>query len=400
MNQNNITQNEDHMDLQFKTKYLEAIRQRYFTGSKKDKSFVLNELCLVTGFSRKHAIRVLSKGHMTGKKASGRTKAYSTETQRHLQRLWHILGRICSKKMVAAFPIWLKYYEAEGFNEVIRAELLSMSAPTIDRYLKAFKTRFARRKRTGTRHSKKFKNIIPIKNFDQYARSPGYLQADTVAHCGNSISGKFIWTLTVTDEYSGWTENRACFSKEKTPILEAIYNILWKFPFPPISFNTDNGTEFINSEIHEYITKQKKIKFTRSRAYKKNDNAHVEQKNFTHVREIFGYERLDQEHLVVEMNRIYREYSNLINNYFIPQLKTMELTRVGSQYKRKIDKPKTPYQRILESKDVSIHKKEELRKIFETLNPITLRKELNWAISRFNKQFKEFDEIEDLEEAS
>lgn len=395
MNHNNVTQIEADMDLPFKIKYLSQIRKRYFCSSKKDKSIILNELCSVTGLSRKHAIRVLSTGHISSKKASGRSKSYSPETAKHLQRLWHILGHICSKKMVSALPVWIKYYEADGFTEKIQDQLLNMSSTTIDRYLRAHKAQYGRRKRTGTRKSKKFKNIIPIKNFDHYAKAPGYLQADTVAHCGNSISGKFVWSITITDEYSGWTENRAVFGKEKTPILEGIVDILWKFPFKPITFNSDNGTEFINSELHNYICNNQKIKFTRSRAYRKNDNCHVEQKNFTHVRELFGYDRLDRSEIVDEMNRIYKNYFNILQNFFIPQIKTKELTRVGSTYKRKCDEAKTPYQRLMESKDLSIYKKNELKRKFETLNPIILRRELNALMAKFNQEIKELDEFQE-----
>lgn len=340
------------MTLEFKTTYLKAIRRRYFNATRKGKSGILNELCQVTGYSRKHAIRVLATGHMTGKKNSGRTTAYSEEARIHLQKLWHTMGRICSKKMVAALPIWLEYYQRPGFTTLIKQELLTMSSSTIDRYLKTYKRQFARRKRTGTRRSKKFNNIIPIKSFDKHATKPGYIQADTVAH------------------YSA----------------EAICNAFWKLPFKPISFNSDNGTEFLNSELYGYISKDKNIAFTRSRPYKKNDNAHVEQKNFTHVRELFGYDRYDFEELVDSMNEIYRNYFNILHNFFIPQQKLLEKTRVGSKYVKKYDEPKTPYQRLLNSKDISKYEKEKLRKRYEELNPIQLTRDLNNKMKLFKRQ--------------
>jgi hypothetical protein len=280
------------MTLVFKSTYIYTIRERYFSASKKEKTAILDELCKVTGYNRKYAIKVLAKGHMMGKKASGKRRAYSTESVTHLQKLWHILGRICSKKMVGALPIWLDYYKCETFSSDIKLELLSMSHATIDRYLSKYKSQFSRRKRTGTVRAKKFCNIIPIKNFEKRNKVPGFLQADTVAHCGNSLSGTFVWTLTVTDEVSGWTENRASYGKDAQSILCAISKAIWKFPCDIKSFNTDNGTEFINEKLKLFL-KNRSIPFTRSRAYKKNDNAHVEQKNFTHVRELFGYERFE-----------------------------------------------------------------------------------------------------------
>lgn len=375
------------MTLEFKTTYLNAIRSRYFHGSKKRKTEILNELCEVTGYTRKHAIRVLATGHMKGKKLSGRTQAYSSEAKEHLKKLWHTLGRICSKKMVSALPIWLDFYQGAGFTPFVREELLSMSSSTIDRYLKEYKKQFGRLyKKSGTRRSKQFQNIIPIKSFDQESSTPGYLQADTVAHCGGSLSGTFIWTMTITDEHTGWTENRGLFGKQATSSTEAVCSALSRFPFDLISFNTDNGTEFLNSILHNYISKERNIAFTRSRPYRKNDNCYVEQKNFTHVRELFGYERLDIEDLVDMMDDIYRDYFNKLHNFFIPQLKLTSKVRAGSKYVKKYDSPKTPYQRVLDSSAVSKYKKVKLKQQYKELNPIKLKHELNLKMKMFKSQ--------------
>lgn len=380
------------MTLKFKTQYLDAVRGRYFNSSKKEKSQILNELCSVTGYSRKHAIKALSNGHKKGKKLSGRTKTYSRESIYHLKRLWHILGRICSKKMVSALPTWIKYYENEGFNEALREEILSMSAATIDRYLKTHKAQFASRRRTGTRRSKAFKNVIPIKDLDHKASRPGYIQADTVAHCGDSLSGVFVWTMTVTDEHTGWTENRAMHGKNGDNSVEAICSAFGRFPFHPIEFNSDNGTEFLNAQLHKYIFGSQGIRFTRSRPYRKNDNAHVEQKNNTHVREIFGYDRIERKELVPYMNEIYKNYFNVIHNFFVPQLKCIEKKRIGAKYIRKYGKPKTPYERVLESPHITQIQKTRLRARYENLNPIQLRKDFNRLMNRF-KDLKRAEEI-------
>ena len=372
------------MTLDFKSTYTTAIRERYFRSKKSEKSAILDEFCEVTGFHRKHAIRILSTGHKTTRKLSGRKRYYSDESIVHLKKLWHVMGRICSKKMVAAFPVWLNFYQAQGFNFKVRSELLAMSYSTIDRYLKAYKTQFARRKRTGTVKAKRFMNVIPIKKFDEKNIGPGHLQADTVAHCGSSLSGQFIWTLTVTDEYSGWTENRASLGKDACGILTAICQATWKYPMDIKSFNTDSGTEFINHKLQEYLD-SRGILFTRSRPYRKNDNCYVEQKNFTHVREIFGYKRYDKEELVQAMNQIYADYFNVLNNFFVPQLKCVEVTRIGSKYRRKYDKPKTPYQRLLESSQVSNFQKDQLIKKYKSLNPIQLKKDINNLMKRFKK---------------
>ena len=165
-------------------------------------------------------------------------------------------------------------------------------------------------------------------------------------------------------------------------------SIFSNLPYNVHTLNTDNGTEFLNEMLQNYITKDKGLHFTRSRPYKSNDNAHVEQKNFTHVREIFGYERYDREELIFVMNDIYKNYFNVLYNYFIPQHKCIKVKRVGAKYRRTFDKPKTPYQRLLESGTLSLYEKEELIATFSSLNPIELRKDLSFQLKRFKRIFE------------
>lgn len=361
------------MTLKFKVEYLNAIRKRYYQSSKKEKSKILNELCAVANYNRKYAIRILAIKHHEGKKLSGRSKIYSERAQKHLKHLWVIMGEMCSKKMVQALRTWLKYYEDPDCDDEIREELLSMSSASIDRYLKNYKASLGRKKRTGTKPGKMFKNIIPLKSFDTNISEPGHIECDTVAHCGDSLSGKFVWSLTFTDVHSGWTENRAIFGKDSDEVLSAIMDIKFKLPFPIITFNTDNGSEFLNRNLYLYFDSQKDVQFTRSRPYKKNDNAHVEQKNWTHVREYFGYERFDLIEQAEHMNVVYKLYLNALNNFFVPQTKLIEKVRVGSKIVKKYDKPKTPFDRLLESKSLTMRQKENLRRQYELLNPIELR---------------------------
>lgn len=295
--------------------------------------------------------------------------------------------------MVQALKTWLKYYEDPDCDDDVREELLSMSHASIDRYLKSYKASLGRKKRTGTRPGKMFKNVIPLKPFDQNIDRPGHIEADTVAHCGDSMSGKFAWSLTFTDVYSGWTENRATYGKDSDEVLSAIMDIQFKLPFPVLSFNTDNGTEFLNRNLHMHFSEDKLIEFTRSRPYKKNDNCHVEQKNWTHVRENLGYERYDLVEQVEIMNVIYKLYLNNLYNFFVPQLKLIEKVRVGSKIVKKYDQPKTPYQRLLESPHLTMGQKEELRRKYQLLNPIELREIIKRQILKLNR-YKQ--EIEDL----
>jgi hypothetical protein len=381
------------MTLKFKIEYLSAIRKRYYQARKCEKTKILNELCAVAGFNRKYAIRILAIKHHEGKKLSGRTKTYSERSVRHLKRLWVIMGEMCSKKMVQALKTWLKYYEDPDCDDEVRAELLSMSHASIDRYLKSYKASLGRRKRTGTRPGKMFKNVIPLKPFDKNIDRPGHIEADTVAHCGDSMSGKFAWSLTFTDVYSGWTENRATYGKDSDEVLSAIMDIQFKLPFPVLSFNTDNGTEFLNRNLYMHFSQHKFIEFTRSRPYKKNDNCHVEQKNWTHVRENLGYERYDLIEQVEIMNVIYKLYLNNLYNFFVPQLKLVEKVRVGSKIIKKYDQPKTPYQRLLESPHLTMGQKENLRRKYQLLNPIELREIIKRQILKLNRYKQEIEAL-------
>ena len=384
------------MTLKFKIEYLSAIRKRYYQARKRDKSKILNELCAVAGYNRKYAIRILAIKHHEGKKLSGRTKTYSERSVRHLKRLWVIMGEMCSKKMVQAIKTWLKYYEDPDCDDEVRAELLSMSSASIDRYLKSYKASLGRKKRTGTKPGKMFRNVIPLKSFDQNIDRPGHIEADTVAHCGDSMSGKFAWSLTFTDVYSGWTENRAIYGKGGDDTLSAIMDIQFKLPFSVLSFNTDNGTEFLNRSLYLYFSEKKSIEFTRSRPYKKNDNCHVEQKNWTHVRENFGYERYDLVEQVEIMNVIYKLYLNTLYNFFVPQLKLIEKVRVGSKIVKKYDLPKTPYQRLLESEHLTMGQKEELRRKYQLLNPIELREIIKRQILKLNRYKLEIENLDQV----
>lgn len=379
------------MTLKVKKAYLEAIRSRYYNSDKRQKSLILDELCVTTGFARKYAIKILAKGHKEGKKLSGRSKVYSKDAIFHLQKLWHIMDHMCSKKMVVALPTWLVYYQAPNYTKQVEEELLSMSAATIDRYLRSYRAKFASYRRSGTRYGKRFKQIIPIKPFTTNIDRPGFIEADTVAHCGNSLSGKFIWTLTMTDVFSGWTNTRAIFTKDAQTTLSAIDEIDRILPYDMCGFNVDNGTEFLNKSLYEYMSVIKGVEMTRTRPYRKNDNCHVEQKNHTHVREVFGYERYDQVILVKYMNEIYTEYQNLLYNFFVPQLKMVSKYREGAKYRRKYDKPKTPYQRLLESKHLTKGQKEALKRQYNLINPISLKREMSRKISQFRKLKQRLD---------
>lgn len=375
------------MPIELRRAYLEEIRFRYRNSTKKRKGKILDEFCQVCGYTRKHAIRIL-KGqlHSRIKRPGPKSKYQREDVLRALQELWQLMNQMCSKKMVIAFADWLPFYQAK---DEVKKLLLEMSASTIDRLLRSYRHPFSKGKST-TRQSL-IKNRIPLKLLDGDVTIPGYVEADTVAHCGSSLAGEYGNSLTVTDLCSGWTENRAVWTKTGEKMVTILRDIEDHLPFSLIGFATDNGTEFLNDSVLNYLQdREAPVNMVRRRPYQKNDNAHVEQKNWTHVRQLFGYDRVDASYLIGMMNEIYRAYWNPLQNYFTPVLKLSSKERVGGRVRKKYDQPKTPYKRLLESTYISEKDKANLKDAFRTKNPIYLKKEMEKKLKEF---FHHVDEI-------
>lgn len=369
------------MTTELKRHYLKRVRLRYHRGSKAQKSMILDEFCEVCEISRKHAIKVLNEDLREHPPKPGRKRIYGPDVDRHLRHLWECMGRLNSKKMKEALPYWLKFYE--DVDDAMRGLLLKVSASTIDRHLTEFREKTKLRGLSSTSPSL-IKNKIPLKLIDETVNGPGFIEADTVAHCGTSLAGEFINTLTMTDLYSGWTENRAVWKKESRTVMGAIESIELSLPFYVKGFASDNGNEFLNHDLHSYFFNRKnRVEFVRRRPYKKNDNAHVEQKNWTHVRELFGYERFDYIKQVQMMNEIYQHLWNPLWNFFTPVMKLQSKTRVGGKIVKKWDKPKTPYHRLLDSGVLEVQQYRKLEKIYSGLNPFELKKELEKRLKWF-----------------
>lgn len=361
--------------------YLAAIRQRYSDASKEEKSLILHEFCEVCTYHRKHAIRLLNQRKRGPTKRPGRKPVYrSTEFLRALRRIWLATDQMCSKKLVVAIPLWLPFYEGTSEKLSARAtdQLLSVSAATIDRLLAKTRAKTRPRGLGGTKPGRLLRNQIPIRTHSWDISQPGFMEADTVAHCGNSMAGDFIWSLTLTDIHTGWTECRATWNNGATGVIEQIKNIQINLPFELKGFDCDNGGEFLNHHLLRYFTDHKpKIKFTRSRPYKKNDNAHVEQKNWSFVRQLLGYDRLENYKLVKPINNLYAKQWNLLQNHFCPTLKLLEKKRINSKYYKKYETPRTPYQRLIESPYLSKKDKKTLENLHQTLDPFHLKRQID-----------------------
>lgn len=370
------------MTTEMRRTYLETIRSRYRKSTKKQKSQILNEFCAVCGYERKYAIRILW-GHVDPRsRRPGPRRIYSHQVIPHLIYFWSAMNRCCSKKMKAALPLWFPFYR-EPIDPETKRLLLKMSSATIDRRLRDYREGSVLRGLSATRSSW-VKSKIPIKLLDHDIKEPGFLESDTVAHCGNSLSGEFVNSLTVTDLFSGWTENRAMLTKTSEQIVGQVRKIEEKLPFLMKGFASDNGSEFLNHDLHFYLIKRDNpVEFVRRRPYKKNDNAHVEQKNFTHVRSLFGYSRFEDPELVVRMNEIYQAYWNPLWNYFTPCLKLKSKTRIGGRIKKEYDIPRTPAQRLLDYPGLTSWQASYLKDQLRGRNPFWLKQQLDKKLKEF-----------------
>lgn len=281
-----------------------------------------------------------------------------------LQRIWQTAHYPCSKRLKAILPLWLgPYQHTFGHLPVAVCQaLLAISPATIDRLLRAIRVKSARHALAATKPGRLLRHQLPIGTHQWDEARPGFLEADTVAHCGMSLAGTFVYTLDTTDLATGWTEQRAVWGKGETDVLAQIQTIEAALPFPLRGFDCDNGSEFLNWHlVRHFQDRRRPIQFTRSRAYHKNDNAHIEQKNWTHVRQWLGYQRFEKPQLVDLLNDLYTSEWRLLHNFFLPSVKLLEKRRIGSKIIKVHDVAKTPYQRVLESRDVPTTIKHRLK---------------------------------------
>ena len=366
------------MGQQSKKEYLLAIWARYQRVGRHFKSKILDEFCAVCGYSRKYAIGLLKGKPSQRTKKPGPRPKYDMEVLSPLKELWLASEQMCSKRLKAALPLWLPFYEQKHgpLSQSVRTNLLKISPATIDRLLKKVRARYPAKGLCGTRPGTLLKNLIPIKTDSRQVDQPGFLEADTVAHCGNSMAGDFAWSITFTDVFSQWTENRAIWNKGATDVLNHVKDLEAKLPFAIRGFDVDNGSEFLTFHLWRYfLDRPSPIEMTRSRPYRKNDQAHVEQKNWTHVRQLLGYQRFGVPEVVPLVNQLYLTWG-LLHNFFCPSLKLISKTRKGSKSIRKYSSPQTPCQRLLDCKHLTKEHKDKLSTQYAQLNPLELKQQI------------------------
>ena len=384
------------MSYQATKEYLAAVADRYKKGTKQDKSKMLTEAMSVTGLTRKHLVRLLKlpKDKILKKKASGRPKKYPVPLLLpHIQFIWIQMERISARRMMAAYSDWLPDYKSPEFNQELRLMVERMSASTLERILRQIrKNQTASKGLTITKCPARYmKNKVALNTFEKKIEKPGFFQSDTVGHCGTTTAGQYVHSVTFTDIFSAWTENRAIWSKHGHEVRKVFTKLEQEIPFKIIAINTDNGSEFLNTPVLNFMKNadgSERIIFTRSRPYHKNDSCYVEQKNFTHVRELFGYERFEDPRLVELMNEIYRDYWNPLQNFFLPTFKLKEKFRVGARIVKKYDRPQTPYMRLINSPHLTPEQKGKLMERKKQLNPFTLKSEMEAKLKVFFEEFR------------
>ena len=360
--------------------YLDKLRRRYQSASKKERGLILNEFKETTGYHRKYASAVLSGKRQPRNRATplrrARGRIYLAEDQRAVRWLAELFDQIGSRRLRAAMDVELDNLKpALKVSAACFKRLKHISPSTMDR-LRHTDPRARVQHRGGTKPGTLLKSQIKVRTFaDWNNKRPGFEEIDLVQHDGGNSSGFFACTLTVTDVSTGWTEMRAVRNKAQTHVFAALVRIRQLLPFPLLGLDSDNGGEFINDELYRYCDHEQ-ITFTRSRAGRKNDNAFVEQKNWSVIRRLVGYVRYDTQRQVDQLNALYAVY-RLYVNHFLPVQKLISKTREGSKVKKVYDAPQTPYQRVLDSPTVSADAKRKLRAVHQTLDLVDLKQRLD-----------------------
>lgn len=379
------------MTKQGRRELLKAVRPRYLKASKARKGRILDEFTAATGYHRKYATHLLVHGPpKRPKQKRGRRLTYGPDVIAALAQLWEISGHLCGKRLHPFLPDLVEALERHGELRLApetRDKLLQISVSTIDRRLKRARAGIGARGRTTTRAGTLLKHSVPVRTFADWSEQrPGFLELDLVAHCGDTAAGEFLHTLCAVDIETRWTEPIALPNKGQQATFEGIQTLRQRLPFPLLGIDSDSGGEFINHHLVRYC-RQEHITFTRSRPFKKNDQAHVEQKNWTVVRQIIGYARYESPQALKLLTDIYQDL-RLFVNFFQPVMKLTHKTRVGSKVRKTYDTAQTPFQRALTSPDVEPQIKRRLTDAYRSLNPVELRRRIDsrlaelWRIPR------------------
>jgi hypothetical protein len=368
------------MTLKAKRELLKVLRPRYLKASKTEKGRMLDEFVAATGYNRKYAIHLLKNGLPKRRKHKRRAQTiYTPDVVAALVQVWQASGRLCSKRLqpfMSEFLDALARHDEMVFEPRIKALLCQMSPATIDRKLQRARARQGRQRGLSTtKPGTLLKKSIPIRTFiDWNEQQPGFVEVDLVAHCGDTTAGVYLNTLCLVDIYTHWCGLAALPNKGQIATFIALKAIRQRLPFPLLGLDSDNGSEFINDQLFRYCLDQH-ITFTRSRPYHKNDQAHVEQKNWSVVRQTVGYDRYESPEALNLLTAIYTDLE-LHVNFFRPTLKLSEKKREGSKVRKRYEPARTPYRRVIASPIVPDEDKTQLCQIYLGLNPLALQRQV------------------------
>ena len=381
------------MTMATKKELFREVLKRYLKASKSGKKIILNELSLTANMPRKSLIRALSRERdrdiSNVQSKAGRPLLYGPDVAMALKELWQISGELCAERLRVMTPEYLRILIRDrmwNHSEAVTSKLQAMSIGTMKNRL----ARFQRIKAGGGRSTTKpsdLKEIVPIRRGPWDNPEPGYGEIDTVVHCGSTLSGIMAYTVNFVDIATFWSESAAQINKGQQRTKQSIVKIKKRLPFTLLGLDPDTGSEFINWVLKTWCDEER-IELTRSRPNHKNDNAHIEQRNYTNVRKLLGYSRIDSQVAVDLMNELYAGPWRLYVNFFQPVMQCQKKERIGNRYVRKYGQAKTPYQRVLEEKRISVGIKQRLTEQYRGLNPKTLRKEIDKLVQRTFKAQK------------
>lgn len=367
---------------------LNKLRRRYGRAGKEHRKMLLDQAQELLGYHRKAAIRALRAVEVVREPGNtgGRPRIYeSADLLPSLKPIWEATDYACGKRLEAMLPEWIPAYEQHErkLPGEVRERLLSASARTLDRLLEP--ARVQANRRALTRPGTLLRQQIPIRGSVWEEGVPGWLEVDTVALCGGSVGGEFVWMLDGVDHATTWVEVRAIWGRGQAGTLEALKDLEARLPFALLGLDSDNGGEFLNYHVMHWLQKRKRPVFmTRSRPYKKDDNAHVEQKNWTHIRQWFGYERHDNPEVLEMINELVTGPLNQLLNYFHASLKLKSKEKKNDRIVRKYDQAKTPLARVLESAAVTTKTKKQLQAEKARLNPFALKREISKSLKKID----------------
>ena len=363
---------------------LEKLRRRYRKAGLEHKSKLLDQAQELLGYHRKSAVRAL--GGVEVERVpwvnAGRPVSYKpSQLVPWLRPIWQATDYACGRRLVAMLPEWIPAYEQHERRvpAEVREKLLEASARTLDRLLEALRAQGAGR--SLTRPGTLLRQQIPIRGSVWEEGKAGWLEVDTVALCGGSVAGEFVWMLDGVDYATTWVELRAMWGRGQAGTLAALGDMEASLPFALLGLDSDNGGEFLNYHVMSWLQKRARPVFmTRSRPYKKDDNAHVEQKNWTHIRQCFGYERHDNPEVAEAINLLVKGAYGQLLNYFHASLKLERKERAQGRLKRIYGAAQTPLARVLASAEVTEQTKRRLQQEKARLNPFALKQEVDRSL--------------------